>query len=219
MYLAQRDDLSRPVPDAPRTHPAAGGACIRSTLARPIALRGARPRRCPDVGRHGDCRRPARVLTVDDAQPFRRIAHAVAEAADGFAAAAEVASGEKAVACAERLRPDVVLVDVRLPGIDGAKTSRRIAALLPEALIILMSCNAPPWRRDARRRAEHHCGRRHPARRGRQRTAGSRAPRTRPTRDTLHARSTPAPPTAVHRSPAPVALSSGSNSGSTLTAR
>jgi two-component system, NarL family, invasion response regulator UvrY len=89
--------------------------------------------------------RPARVLTVDDAEPFRHVAHAVAEAADGFAAAAEVASGEEAVACAERLRPDVVLVDVRLPGIDGVETSRRIAALLPEALIILMSCNGPPW--------------------------------------------------------------------------
>jgi two-component system, NarL family, invasion response regulator UvrY len=89
--------------------------------------------------------RPARVLTVDDAEPFRRAAHAVAEATDGFAAAAEVASGEEAVACAERLHPDVVLVDVHLPGIDGVETSRRIAALLPEALIVLLSGDAPPW--------------------------------------------------------------------------
>jgi two-component system, NarL family, invasion response regulator UvrY len=89
--------------------------------------------------------RPALVLTVDDAEPFRRAAHAVAEATDGFAAAAEVGSGEEAVACAERLRPDVVLVDVHLPGIDGVETSRRIAALLPDALIVLVSGDAPPW--------------------------------------------------------------------------
>jgi two-component system, NarL family, invasion response regulator UvrY len=89
--------------------------------------------------------RPALVLTVDDAEPFRRAAHAVAEATEGFAAAAEVASGEEAVACAQRLRPDLVLVDVHLPGIDGVETSRRIAELLPDALIVLVSGDAPPW--------------------------------------------------------------------------
>jgi CheY-like chemotaxis protein len=71
--------------------------------------------------------RPALVLTVDDAEPFRRAAHAIAEATDGFAPAAEVASGEEAVACVERLRPDAGLVAVHIPGIDG----RRLAALLP----------------------------------------------------------------------------------------
>jgi CheY-like chemotaxis protein len=89
--------------------------------------------------------RPALVLTVDDAEPFRRAAHAVAEATEGFTAAAEVASGEEAVACAKRLRPDLVLVDVHLPGIDGVETSRRIAELLPDALIVLVSGDAPPW--------------------------------------------------------------------------
>lgn len=89
--------------------------------------------------------RRALVLIVDDAEPFRRAAHAVAEATDGFAAAGEVASGEEAVACAARLRPDVVLVDLHLPGIDGVETSRQIAALLPDALIVLLSGDAPPW--------------------------------------------------------------------------
>jgi hypothetical protein len=50
--------------------------------------------------------RPALVLTVDDAEPLRRAAHAIVEATDGFAAAAEVAPGEEAVACVERLRRD-----------------------------------------------------------------------------------------------------------------
>jgi DNA-binding NarL/FixJ family response regulator len=89
--------------------------------------------------------RPALVLTVDDAEPFRRAARAVAEAADGFAAAGEVGSGEEAIACAATMRPDVVLVDVNLPGIDGVETSRRLAALLPDALIVLVSGDAAPW--------------------------------------------------------------------------
>jgi two-component system invasion response regulator UvrY len=89
--------------------------------------------------------RPALVLTVDDAEPFRRAARAVAEATEGFAAAGEVGSGEEAVACAARLRPDFVLVDVNLPGIDGVETSRRLAALLPDALIVLVSGDAAPW--------------------------------------------------------------------------
>jgi DNA-binding NarL/FixJ family response regulator len=89
--------------------------------------------------------RPALVLTVDDAEPFRRAARAVAEATEGFAAAAEVGTGEEGVAAAAELRPDVVLVDVHLPGIDGVETSRRISALLPDALIVLVSGDAPPW--------------------------------------------------------------------------
>jgi two-component system invasion response regulator UvrY len=89
--------------------------------------------------------RPALVLTVDDAEPFRRAARAVAEATEGFAAAGEVGSGEEAVACAARLRPDFVLVAVNLPGIDGVETSRRLAALLPDALIVLVSGDAAPW--------------------------------------------------------------------------
>jgi DNA-binding NarL/FixJ family response regulator len=89
--------------------------------------------------------RPALVLTVDDAEPFRRAARAVAEATDGFAAAGEVGSGEEAVACATNVRPDIVLVDVNLPGIDGVETSRRLAALLPDALIVLVSGDAAPW--------------------------------------------------------------------------
>jgi two-component system, NarL family, invasion response regulator UvrY len=89
--------------------------------------------------------RPALVLTVDDAEPFRRAARAVAEATDGFAAAGEVGSGEEAIACAANLRPHVVVVDVNLPGIDGVETSRRLATLLPEALILLVSGDEAPW--------------------------------------------------------------------------
>jgi DNA-binding NarL/FixJ family response regulator len=66
------------------------------------------------------------VLIVDDLMPFRRVARAVIEASDGFEAVGEAASGEEAVLAAGLLRPDLVLMDVNLPGIDGIEATRRI---------------------------------------------------------------------------------------------
>jgi DNA-binding NarL/FixJ family response regulator len=85
------------------------------------------------------------VLTVDDAEPFRRAARAVVDATPGFAPTAEVGSGEEAIACAAGLRPDLVLVDLNLPGIDGLETSRRLGEALPGAVIVLVSGDEPGW--------------------------------------------------------------------------
>jgi CheY-like chemotaxis protein len=71
---------------------------------------------------------PIRVLIVDDQAPFRRAAAQVVEATDGFEVAGMVATGEAAVAAAQALRPDLVLMDVHLPGIDGPEATRRILA-------------------------------------------------------------------------------------------
>jgi CheY-like chemotaxis protein len=71
---------------------------------------------------------PVRVLIVDDQASFRRAAEQVVEATDGFAVAGVVATGEAAVVAARALRPDLVLMDVHLPGIDGPEATRRILA-------------------------------------------------------------------------------------------
>ena len=73
-----------------------------------------------------------RVLTVDDHASFRSTARALVAATEGFEVAGEVATGEEAVAAVERLHPDLVLMDVRLPGIDGYEATRQISRIRPE---------------------------------------------------------------------------------------
>ena len=67
-----------------------------------------------------------RVLIVDDQEPFRQAARAVVELTDGFEVAGEAETGEDAVDRARELEPDLVLMDVNLPGIDGLEATRRI---------------------------------------------------------------------------------------------
>jgi two-component system invasion response regulator UvrY len=80
-----------------------------------------------------------RVLTVDDQEMFRRVAEDVIIATDGFVVAGEAASGEEALDAVERLAPQLVLCDVRMPGIDGIELARRLAATHPEMVVVLIS--------------------------------------------------------------------------------
>jgi two-component system, NarL family, response regulator DesR len=85
-----------------------------------------------------------RVLIVDDQECFRRAAQAIVSATDGFEAVAESASAEEALEAAVQLRPELALVDVRMPGLDGFETSRRIRAVLPETVVVLVSADPEP---------------------------------------------------------------------------
>jgi DNA-binding NarL/FixJ family response regulator len=80
-----------------------------------------------------------RVLIVDDQQPFRAAARAVIEMTDGFAVAGEAETGEASVEAARDLNPDLVLMDVNLPGIDGLEATRRILADSKRAVVLLVS--------------------------------------------------------------------------------
>jgi two-component system response regulator AlgR len=79
-----------------------------------------------------------RVLIVDDQEPFRLAARTVVELTDGFEVAGEAETGEAAVDAARELQPDLVLMDVNLPGIDGLEATRRILSEAGGRVVVLM---------------------------------------------------------------------------------
>lgn len=78
------------------------------------------------------------VVIVDDHAPFRVAARRVLESG-GFRVVGEAADGVAGVAAAAALAPEVVLVDVQLPDIDGFEVTRRVAAAHPAAAVVLVS--------------------------------------------------------------------------------
>lgn len=80
-----------------------------------------------------------RVLIVDDQQPFRRAMSAVVGETDGFVVVGSASSGEEALARAAALRPDLVLMDVHLPGIDGIEATRRLTGSPCAPVVVLLS--------------------------------------------------------------------------------
>lgn len=84
------------------------------------------------------------VLTVDDQAVFRRVARSLISATAGFEQVGEAASGAEALELAADLQPDLVLVDVEMPGLDGLETARRLARIHPNGVVVLISVDEIP---------------------------------------------------------------------------
>jgi DNA-binding NarL/FixJ family response regulator len=80
-----------------------------------------------------------RVLLADDHPVVRAGLHGMLSAEPDLEVVAEAGSGDEAVVLAARYRPDVVLMDLRMPGVDGATATARIAAELPEVKVLVLT--------------------------------------------------------------------------------
>ena len=84
-----------------------------------------------------------RVLIVDDQEPFRAVARMVVEFTDGFEVVGEAATGEDSVISARALKPDLVLMDVNLPGISGLEAAAQILAGPTPPVVLVLSTYEP----------------------------------------------------------------------------
>ena len=81
----------------------------------------------------------ARILVVDDYEPFRRFVCAMLEARPELQVVGEAADGFEAVQKAEELHPDLILLDIGMPKLNGIEAAHRISQLVPAVRILFIS--------------------------------------------------------------------------------
>lgn len=85
-----------------------------------------------------------RVLVVDDQALFREIARSMFDSSGEFEVVAEASDGVTAVDIYQRMRPDLVLMDIQMARMNGIEATRLILKQDPEARVVLISMKADP---------------------------------------------------------------------------
>lgn len=80
-----------------------------------------------------------RILVVDDYEPFRRFICSTIEQRSDLQVIGEASDGLEAVQKCEELRPDLIILDLGLPNLNGIKAARQICTLFPESKILIVS--------------------------------------------------------------------------------
>jgi DNA-binding NarL/FixJ family response regulator len=80
-----------------------------------------------------------RILVVDDYEPFRRFVCSTLAERPGFQIVGEASDGLAGIRKAEELQPDLILLDIGLPTLNGMEAARRIRKLAPDSKIIIVS--------------------------------------------------------------------------------
>lgn len=96
---------------------------------------------------------PIRVVLVEDNQVFREALELLLGLRDDIVVVASVADGTEAVPACKEHRPDVMIMDYRLPGIDGVQATRAVLAACPETRVVVLTASANVREMDALREA------------------------------------------------------------------
>src|SRR5215218_6189667 len=82
---------------------------------------------------------PTRVLVADDHNLFRYGIKAMLTNAEGFEVVGEAATGEEAVKKAAQMRPDIILMDIQMPDLNGIEATRRVLETNPDVGIVVVT--------------------------------------------------------------------------------